>query len=85
MWQNLRLSGDNDWLPAAIEQGTCLAVCDGSFMRERFPGVSAAAFVLECEKGTGRLIGAFSEQALRAGAYRGNSLACWRCICCCWQ
>ena len=74
MWQDLRLSGGNDWLALAVEEGTCVAVCDGSYMRERFPGVSAAAFVLECSRGTGRMIGSFSERALKACAYRGELL-----------
>ena len=46
---------------------------DGSFIKELFPNVNSAAFVLVC-KGRGRLIGAFPEQTIAACAYRGELL-----------
>ena len=51
-----------------------MAVTDGSFIKELFPNINSAAFVLVCTKGRGRLIGAFPEQTIAACAYRGELL-----------
>jgi len=74
LWDNLALTGDHDWLPAAISDGSLLAVTDGSFLREQYPTLCSAAFVLECTKGRGRMIGSFSETSQVANAYRGELL-----------
>jgi hypothetical protein len=72
IWDSLRLIGDDNWLLEAIREGTCIAVTDGSYIREMFPEV--CAFVLECSKGRGRIFGSFPEQSKRACAYRGELL-----------
>lgn len=74
LWDSLRLVGNDDWLAEAIADNSCMAVTDGSFIRELYPNMNSAAFVFECTKGRGRLIGSFSEQALAACAYRGELL-----------
>jgi len=51
-----------------------LAVTDGSFLREHYPNLCSAAFVLECTRGRDRMIGSFSESSRVANAYRGELL-----------
>ncbi len=51
-----------------------MAVTDGSYIKEHHPELCSAAFVLECTKGRGRLVGAFAEASVAANAYRGELL-----------
>ena len=74
LWDNIMMVGGNDWLQKAIQDGSLTAVTDGSYIREQYPDLCAAAFVLECNKGRGRLIGSFSESLRVANAYRGELL-----------
>ena len=53
----------------AIRDNSLIAVTDGSYIKELFPNVNLAAFVLVCSKGRGRLIGTFPEQTMAACAY----------------
>jgi hypothetical protein len=43
-------------------------------MKEIYPRINSAAFVLECSKGRGRLWGSFVEHTPDAGSYRGEPL-----------
>jgi hypothetical protein len=43
-------------------------------MKELHPYLNSAAFVLECSKGRGRLMGSFVEQTPNAGSYHGELL-----------
>ena len=74
MWRSLRVIGDEHWLEDAIEAGSCRAVTDGSYIKEQFPNICSAAFILECKEGRGRIIGSFLEQTVAACAYRGELL-----------
>ena len=74
MWEKLQLQGENGWLEEAIRDNSLIAVTDGSYIKELFPNVNLAAFVLVCSKGRGRLIGTFPEQTMAACAYRGKLL-----------
>ncbi len=47
---------------------------DGSYIKELYPELCAAAFVLECTKGRGRMAGAFAEASAAANAYRWELL-----------
>ena len=69
MWRSLRLIGDDHWLEDAIEAGTCRAVTDGSYIKELYPNICSAAFILECKEGRGRIVGSFPEQTAAACAY----------------
>ncbi len=51
-----------------------MAVTDGSYTRKLYPNLCSAAFVVECAKGRGRLIGSFLEALLVANTYRGELL-----------
>ena len=53
MWEGLKLSGDGEdndyaWLREAIEEGTLVAVTDGSYMKELYRDMNSCAFILEC-------------------------------------
>jgi hypothetical protein len=63
-----------DWIAAPIADSSCVAVTDGLYMKELHPYLNSAAFVLECSKGRGRLMGSFVEQTPNAGSYRGELL-----------
>jgi len=67
--------GDLDWIAALITENSCAAVTDGLYTKELHPYLNLAAFVLECSKGRGRLIGSFLEKTSNAGSYRGELLS----------
>jgi hypothetical protein len=74
LWDSMNVSGGTDWIHLSINKGTLVAVTDGSYMRELYPHLCSAAFVLECGKGRGRITGSFSEGSAVANAYRGELL-----------
>jgi hypothetical protein len=74
MWDNLLITGDLDWIAALIADNSCVAVTDGSYMKEMYPNLNSAAFVLECSKGCGRLMGSVVEHTPDAGSYFGELL-----------
>jgi hypothetical protein len=51
LWDNLVISGDISWIAVAIADNSCVAVTDGSYMKEVYPNMNSAAFVFECSKG----------------------------------
>lgn len=74
LWQNVKPTSNEDWLGQAIRDKTLLAVTDGSFMSKRFPNMNSCAFILECTRGRGRIVGSFPEQSMAACAYWGELL-----------
>ncbi len=74
LWEHLQVTGGISWLRESISDGSLVAVTDGSYIRELFPNLCSAAFVLECSKGQGRIVGTFLEALLVANAYRGELL-----------
>jgi hypothetical protein len=74
LWDHMTVHGGAKWLDHAIVKGTLVAVTDGSYIRDLYPNLCSAAFVLECSAGRGRLYGSFLETLLAANAYRGESL-----------
>ncbi len=46
IWENLRIVGDNDWIKEAIEDGSCVAVTDGSCIKQVHPELCANACIL---------------------------------------
>ena len=70
IWDSLSLAGDEDWLLEAIKDGTCVAVTDGSYIKELFPDVCSAPLVLECSRDRGTIVRSFDEQSSVACAYR---------------
>jgi hypothetical protein len=74
MWDNLSIMGDLGWIAASIADNSCIAVMDGSYIKELYPYLNSAAFVLECSKGRGRLTGSFVEQTPNTGNHRGELL-----------
>ena len=66
------LVGSDEWIKDAIEGWTLVPVTDGSYIKERYPHLFLAAFILECSKGSGRVFGSFLECSQGANAYRGE-------------
>ena len=73
-WDDLRVTGSTDWIAHAIADNSLVAVTDGSYIKEHWPELCSAAFVLECTKGQGQLTGAFAEASVAANPYRGELL-----------
>jgi hypothetical protein len=74
LWEHMSVSGGTEWVEKSIIDSTLVAVTDGSYIRELFPNLCSVAFVLECSKGQGRVVGSFSESLIVANAYRGELL-----------
>ncbi len=72
MWDNLQWVEDDDWLLTAIAEGTCIAVTDGSYMKDLYPNINLAAVVLECSWGRGRIWCSFPEASHVACSYHGE-------------
>ena len=74
LWEHLQVTGGTSWIHGSITNGSLVAIMDRSYIREIYPNLCSAAFVLECSKGQGRIMGAVSEALLVANAYRGELL-----------
>jgi hypothetical protein len=57
MWKHLQIVGEDHWLQESIQEEEYIAVTDGSYMKDLFPQLNLAAFIFECQKGRGRLVG----------------------------
>jgi hypothetical protein len=51
LWDNMSVSGGTEWIGQSVLDGSLVAVTDGSYIRELYPHLCSAAFVLECSKG----------------------------------
>lgn len=74
MWEKLQMVGEDNWIQESIADNSCIAVADGSYIREINPELCATAFIMECTKGRGKMICSFAEQSSVANAYRGELL-----------
>ena len=74
MWDQVKLIGDINWIAGAIDSQECIAVTDGSFMRELTSEVCSTAFFFENSDRSCKLVGAFPERSETANAYRGELL-----------
>ncbi len=52
----------------------CVAVTDGSYIKQVHPKLYANAFIMECSRGRGRMMRSFAEVNSTANAYRGELL-----------
>ena len=68
------MSGGTEWIRHSINDGSLVAVTDGSYIHKLYPNLCSAAKVLECSKGQGRIVGSFSERMDVANAYQGELL-----------
>jgi hypothetical protein len=59
MWDNIQWEGDDNWMADSIREGTCIAVTNGSYMKELYTDILLAAFVIECSRRRGRIWGSF--------------------------
>jgi hypothetical protein len=69
LWDNLKVTGGTSWIAKAIAKGTLLAVADGLYIHKQHPDLCAAAFILECMRHRGMLVGLFPEASKAANAF----------------
>jgi hypothetical protein len=63
---------NNDWIKEVIEDGSCIAVTDGSYIKQVHPELCTNAFINECLRGHGRMMGSFAEASSTANVHRGD-------------
>ncbi len=59
LWEHMLVEGGTEWVSEAIQDGSLVADTDGLYIRQLFPNMCSAAFILECAKGRGKIIGSF--------------------------
>jgi hypothetical protein len=74
LWDDLKATGGTSWIAKAIAEGMLLVVADGSYICEQHPDLCAAAFILECTRHRGMLVGSFPEASKAANAFQGELL-----------
>ncbi len=74
LWDKLKVTGGTSWIANAIAEGMLEAVADGLYIREQHPDLCTAAFILECTRHRGMLVGSFPEASKAANAYQGELL-----------
>jgi hypothetical protein len=74
LWEHMLVDGGMEWISEAIQDGSLVMVTDGLYIRQLYPNLCSAAFILECAEGHGKVIKSFSESTLAANAYRGELL-----------
>jgi hypothetical protein len=74
LWEHMTVTGGVTWISKLITHSTLVAVTDGSYIRELFPNLCSAVFVLECSAGCGIIVGSFLKSLLVANANRGELL-----------
>jgi hypothetical protein len=57
LWEHLSINKGFDWHVDLIANMTLVVVINGSYMHELYPNLCSAAFVLECAKGRGQVVG----------------------------
>ncbi len=75
MWENLQWVGADNWIAEAMKEETCIAVTDGSYMKELYLNIHSTALVLECSKGWGRLWCSFPEAWANTCSYQRESVS----------
>ena len=53
LWEKMTVSGGTEWIQHSIIDGSLVVVTDGSYIRQLYPNLCSAAFVIECAKGRG--------------------------------
>jgi hypothetical protein len=69
IWDELKVTGGTNWITQKINKNCLLAVTNGSYIKEHYPKLCSVAFIVECTKGQGRLVGALAEASAAANAY----------------
>lgn len=77
LWEHVSFAGGTSWMAQAIKDESLLAVTEGSYIKQLYPNICSATFILECLKGRGRIIGSFKEATSVANAYRDKLLGAY--------
>ncbi len=72
IWNNLQITGDVNWLAAAVTAGSVLAVTDGSYMEDVYPDICSAAFIFECRQVGGEYMAPLSNDRRTPAPTEGN-------------
>ncbi len=72
MWGNMKWFREDDWIADSIQDGSCIAVTDGSYTKKLFLSIQFAALVIECQQGCGQLWCSFPESSKMVCSYRGE-------------
>ena len=83
MWDDMQVIGGMACIGKAIEKGSLVAVTDGLFIRELYPNLCLACFVLECSEGNAKLIGPFQRNLGVQMRTEANLWDSWQYICHC--
>jgi hypothetical protein len=70
----MKMIGGTDWLAQAIAGGALNAVTDRSYIRENYPDLCSAAFILKCKCSGGCVVEAFPEASIKANTFCGELL-----------
>jgi hypothetical protein len=65
----MKVVGGMDWLSQVIAGGMLIAVTDGSYIREHYPDLCSAAFIVKCKHFRGCVVGAFPEALVEANTF----------------
>jgi hypothetical protein len=74
MWDNLRIMGDTLWIAETTADNSLLTIINGSYTKELYPNLNSAAFVFECTKGWGHLMGSFVKHTRDVCSYHRELL-----------
>ena len=80
MWEDIEnTSSDMRWVVDALVDGTGIMVTDGSYVREMYPDISGAGWILFCTRTGNKISGSFWEQSPHAVSYRAERLGTLAC------
>jgi hypothetical protein len=68
------VEGGTQWISESIRNGSLVAITKGLYIKQLYPNLCVAAFVLECTKGHGQIFSSFPEATLATNLYRGELL-----------
>jgi hypothetical protein len=74
LWEHMQVEGGMEWILEAIQDGSLVAVTDGSYIRQLYPNLCLAAFVLECAEGMEKSLDPFQNLHWQPTRTEENSL-----------
>jgi hypothetical protein len=80
MWQDIQWNGDDNWIAEAIQDGTCIVVTDGSYMKTLYPVYTQRPLFLSASECAGACGDCSQRSAGILVATEENSWDYWRFI-----
>ena len=72
VWEYLRISDEGLWLAKALQQGSAVLVCDGSYQPKLNKNLGATAWTIECSSTKEMAVGVLISTTSTANAYRSE-------------